>query len=471
MNNMPRKNNLLFMSLLSIFAGSISPILASPRLITPAAEITNFKAKVDEYIKPFIDAGGFSGAVLIAKGGKIVLSNGYGMANYELDIPNTPQTKFHIASISKTFTATAIMMLEEREKLSTHDSILKFIPDYPSGDKITIHHLLTHTSGIPNVNDFPDYEEKSRFPHTLEEIISWFKDKPLEFKPGEKYSYSNSNYNLLAFIIEKVSGKSYGEFMKENIFEPLGMTNTGHDGMAGALLKNLASGYEPAGGSGIENAPYLDWSIKTGNGSLYSTVEDLYKWDRALYTDKILKKNSLNKMFIDYGNGVGYGWFVGKHLNRRVVYYNGRSPGFTSYLDRFVDDDVCIIILSNNYAPVPHLMVKDIAAILFGESYKVPAEMRPVNLEKEALDLLVGRYRFGKDFYRPEAVVEVKKEANYLVMKWSENYVSPLLSLSPTTFLDRNFWAKIIFEKDASGKAIGLIWRDTSDYQAKKLNE
>jgi len=468
---MPRKNSLLFVSLLFIFVSPINPILAGPHLKIQAADLVNIEARVDEYLQPYIEAEGFSGAVLIAKGGKIVLSKGYGMANYELDVPNTAQTKFHIASISKTFTAASILILEEKGKLSVRDPLAKFIPDYPRGDKITIHHLLTHTSGIPNVNDFADYEEKSRFPHTLKEIISWFKDKPLEFKPGEKYSYSNSNYNLLAYIIEEVSGKSYGEFLKENIFEPLGMNNTGHDGTAGTLLKNRASGYVPASGSGIENAPYLDWSIKAGNGSLYSTVEDLYKWDRALYTEKILKKSTLNRIFTEHMSGTGYGWFVGKHLNRQVVYYNGRSPGFTSYLDRFVDDDACIIILSNNYAPVPHLMVKDLAAILFGESYKVPGEMRLVKLEKKVLDLLVGRYQFGKDFYRPEAVVEVKKEANYLVMKWSENFESPLMPLSPTTFLDRNFWAKIIFGKNAKGEANSFIWRDTSDYSAKKLNK
>jgi CubicO group peptidase (beta-lactamase class C family) len=468
---MPRKNKLLFVSLLLIFVSPINPIPAGHHLKIQAADIANIEVRVDEYLQPYIEAGGFSGAVLIAKGGKIVLSKGYGMANYELDVPNTAQTKFHIASISKTFTAASILILEEKGKLSVRDPLAKFISDYPRGDKITIHHLLTHTSGIPNVNDFSDYEEKSRFPHTLEEIISWFKDKPLEFKPGEKYSYSNSNYNLLAYIIEKVSGKSYGEFLKENIFEPLGMNNTGHDGMAGTLLKNQAAGYVPAAGSGIENTPYLDWSIKTGNGSLYSTAEDLYKWDRALYTDKILKKNSLNKMFIDYGNGVGYGWFVGKHLNRQVVYYNGRSPGFTSYLDRFIDDDACIIILSNNYAPVPHLIVKDLAAIVFGEKYSVPEAMKPIQLETGVLDSLAGRYQFSKDFYRPEATVTVLRKVDYLVMKWSENYATPLMPVSTTEFLERNFWAKIIFEKNDRGEATGFIWRDTSDYSAKKLNE
>ena len=152
------------------------------------------------------------------------------MANYEHNIPNTSETKFHLASVSKPFTAVAILLLEEKGLLSVQDPLTKFIPDYPRGDEITIHNLLVHTSGIKNVNVFGNYDRESKFPQTPEKLVKLFKDKPLDFNPGEKYSYSNSNYNLLAFIIEKVSGKSYGEFLKENIFNHLNMKDTGHDG-------------------------------------------------------------------------------------------------------------------------------------------------------------------------------------------------------------------------------------------------
>ena len=172
-------------------------------------------------------------------------------------------------------------------------------------------------------------------------------------EPGEKYSYSNSNYNLLAYIIEKVTGKSYGEFLRETVFIPLGMLDTGHRADMAALLKNRASGYVPIDSNHVENAPYLDWSIKTGNGSLYSTVEDLYKWDRAFYSEKILKKSSLEKIFKDHLEGKGYGWFIRERIGRKVTSINGRSPGFSSYLERYIDDDACIIILSNNYAAAP----------------------------------------------------------------------------------------------------------------------
>ncbi len=248
------------------------------------------ETQINAYVKPYLDVGGFNGSVLIAKKGKVLLSKGYGMANYELGVPNSPQSKFHIASVSKTFTAAAVMLLEERGLLKVGDSLTKFIPDYPNGDKITVHHLLTNTSGIANINDFPEYDAWSKFSHTPEDLIEKFKNKPLDFKPGERgYTESNSNYNLLAFIIEKLSGKSYGEFLEENIFAPLNMKDSGHDNRPEAVLKNRANGYVPVGVSEIKNAPFLDWSIKTGNGSIYSTVEDLYKWDRSLYTEKILR--------------------------------------------------------------------------------------------------------------------------------------------------------------------------------------
>jgi CubicO group peptidase (beta-lactamase class C family) len=434
-----------------------------------AREKSIIEISVDKYIQPFIRAGGFSGAVLMARGGRILLAKGYGAANIELNVSNTPQTKFQIASLSKSFTAAAIMMLEERGQLRVMDPLSAFISDYPKGDRITIHHLLTHTSGIPNVNDFPDYDARSKFPHGLEEIISWFKDKPLDFAPGERYGYSNSNYNLLAAIIEKASGESYGRFLKKNIFDPLDMKDTGHNDGPRTLLNNRAYGYAPAGNGGIENAPFLDWAIKTGNGSLYSTVEDLFKWDRALYTEKILQRDTIRKMFTEHIAGTGYGWFLAKHLNRRVTYYNGKSPGFTSYIDRFIDDDACIIILSNNYAPVPHIITKDLAAILFGEPYSEPEDLKPVEVDIEDLELLTGCYQFGKDFYRPEAVVSVERQGDFLVLNWGGGYLSPLNALSETIFFDRNFWARIIFEKDGQGRVTRFIWRDSRDYPSEKI--
>jgi len=459
---------------LSVMIGpaSLSPAAAraeSRHAIPPASAVDiGLEAKVDAYLQPFLDARGFSGAVLLSRQGRIVLAKGYGMANEEIGVPNTIKTKFQIASVSKSFTAAAVLLLEERGRLALKDPVARFIPDFAAGDRITIHHLLAHTSGIPDVNGFSDYDRQSRFPQTLETIVSWFKNRPLAFAPGDRYQYSNSNYNLLALIIEKASGRSYGAFLKENIFDPLGMRDTGHPASAAALLPGRASGYVPTGAADVENAPYLDWTVKTGNGSLYSTVEDLYRWDRALRTETILSRASLEKAFSEQTAGVGYGWFIGRHLGRRVVTINGRSPGFASYLDRFLDDDASLIILSNNYAPVPHLIAKDLGAILFGERYEQPGDLKPVRLPPEGLDRLSGRYKFGTDFYRPGAEVLVEREGDHLVLAWTATYRSPLLALSPTEFLDRSFWARISFDLDTGGSPSGFRWRDASEYRAEK---
>jgi CubicO group peptidase (beta-lactamase class C family) len=436
--------------------------------LSRSKETSDIEAKVDNYVKPFLGTRSFSGAVLIAKGGQVLMSKGYGMANYELDVPNTPQTKFHLASISKPFTAAAIMILEERGQLKVTDPLTKFIPDYPNGDKITIHQLLIHTSGIANANDFPDYNDKSKFPQTTESLVAMFKNKPLTMQPGERFSYSNSNYNVLAFIIEKLSGKSYGEFLKENIFDPAGMKDTGHDGNPAKMIKNRASGYVPVGVSEIDNAPYLDWTIKTGNGSLYSTVEDLYKFDRALYTEKILKKSTLEKVFTAHVSGVCYGWFRGNRLNRQVIRMSGRSPGFQGEIQRYVNDDACVIVLSNNYSGTASLIINDLAAILFGEKYEAPHFAKSFEVDPKIASELVGTYQGGQDFIRQNAILSVQNRNNQLLLVWSPTAISGLIPLSDGRFFDRMFGGMVSFARDEKGAVNRLIWYSGGDYVAMK---
>jgi CubicO group peptidase (beta-lactamase class C family) len=428
---------------------------------------SNLEAEVDAYVKPYLDMKGFSGSILIASNGEVLLHKGYGMANDELDVANTPQTKFHIASISKTFTAAAILLLEERGLLSVSDRLNRYIPDYPRGDGITVHHLLTHTSGIPNVNNLPNYETQSRFPQTLSGIIEMFKHEPLGMIPGERYAYSNSNYNLLAFIIEKVSGQSYGDFLRENVFAPIGMNDTRHDGHAGDLIKNRASGYVPVGLDGLENAPYLDWTIKTGNGSLYSTVEDLYKWDRALYTEKILRKSTLDVMFTPHVEGVGYGWFLGERLDHRVVRMNGRSPGFQGEIQRYLDDDTCVVVLSNNYSGAASFMIDDLAAMVFGEPYEILAVNPDLQIDPQVMKGYLGLYRGDSDFFVPGATITVESRDGHLAMKWSMGGVSWLVPMTEAQFYDRSFGGGVSFVKDAAGQVSHLIYRSSGeDYRA-----
>src|SRR5215471_3370554 len=265
-------------------------------------------ARIRAYLAPFAATGNLSGTILVARGGQVLFEQSYGMANYEWQIPNSAKTRFHIASVSKPFTAAAILQLQEQGRLQVSDPISRYLPDFPQGDRITLANLLTHTSGIPDINDLEDYDTFARSPHTLDQLIAKFAGLPLEFQPGSKASYSNSNYNLLAKVIEKVSGQSYAEYLAAHIFAPCGMHDTGHDGDAARVISSSASGYEPFEVSGYNKAPYLDWSNKTGSGSLYSTAGDLLRFDRALNAGKVLSDSTRKKYYVA-GDENRYGWY------------------------------------------------------------------------------------------------------------------------------------------------------------------
>ncbi len=331
--------------------------------------------KVDEYMNGQMKANHFSGSVLIAQNGKVLMSKGYGMANVELNVLNTPDTKFRLASITQQFTAMAILELEEDGRLSTEDSVCKYIFKCPDDwQEIKIVDLLTHTSGIPNFTDFPDYEKTSTLPTTLPELLARFENKPLEFKPGEKLKYSSSGYEVLGAVIENVSREPYAKYVAEHIFEPLGMRDTGYDS-ASHIIPHRASGYQRDGETDtLANATYLDMSIPYSAGGLHSTVEDLYRWDRALYNEKLVSKKSLNRMFTPYRDGYGFGWKIVKEFQRKAVVYGGSINGFSASIRRYPDDDGCVIVLSNLQSVDAEKVSHDLGAILFGIHYELPTQ-------------------------------------------------------------------------------------------------
>lgn len=425
--------------------------------------------RVDRYLQPYLDLATFSGAILLARHGSIVLERAYGMANYELAVPNRVGTRFHIASVSKTFTAAAVLQLVERGQISLRDPIAKFIPDYPRGTEITVHHLLAHASGIPDVNGLPGYDTIAKLPHTTASLVALFRDQPLDFVPGSRYSYSNSNYNLLAYIIEHVSRMGYGAFLAQNIFRPAGLTSTAHDSSAATLVQGRASGYVPVGATGLANAPYIDWTTKTGNGSLYSTVEDLFRWDRALHGGKVLQEQSVALMFTPQLGGVGYGWIVGRRLNRRVYRMSGRSPGFSSEMQHYPDDDLVVVVLSNNYAATATAVATDLAAMVLGEPVVPLAVRSPVALRPGTLDRYTGRYVGGDDFLIPRATVTVDNRDGALVMSWSSGAVVELIPQSDSTFLDRRFWSLVRFGRSRADSGRLIYQSGGRDYIARRL--
>ena len=319
-------------------------------------------SRIDEYLTGRTSAGQFSGSVLVADDGEIVISKGYGMANIELSVPNTPLTKFRIASLTKQFTAMAIMILQERGLLNVHDPICMYVPNCPRNawNSITIHHLLTHTSGIPDFTglpgNFPDYW---RTPSTIDETIALFRNLPLGFTPGTRWEYSNSGYVLLGKIIEVTSGESYEDFIRQNIFEPLGMSNSGYD-HSRTIIQDRAAGYVRENNI-LLNAIHIEMDAAYAAGGLYSTVEDLLLWDQSLYTTRLVSQPSLDAIFTAHtttpfeGTAYGYGWYIQRAFNRTLVGHAGGLPGFSTDIDRFPEEGVFIVLLSNLESSVGEL--------------------------------------------------------------------------------------------------------------------
>ncbi len=419
--------------------------------IADAQQNAPLATMIDAYLRPFVEGKNFLGAVLVAQGDQILFSKAYGDASYSLSVPSRTETRFHIASISKPFTAAAILLLEQRGRLSLDDRVSKYVPDFNRGSEITLRNLLTHTSGIPNITDFPEYETVSRLPQTPLTLVQLFKNKPLKFAPGRKYEYSNSNYNLLALIIEKVSGKTYGEFLREAVFVPAGLQDTGHDGNAADIIPKAAAGYEPRGVADLENAPYIDWSAKTGNGSLYSTTVDLLRFVRAYADGKILPKAVVQRVWTEK-TGNNFGCFVRKSQGELAVASNGRSPGFTASLIYFPVRQLAVIVLSNSYSPVSQSPIaEDIAAMAFGKSVRPPEKIVPMPADPAQLRKLEGNYQFGSDFFRPDARVRFTVRGGEPVLDWGNSFQSSLIPVGPGEFMDRQFWARLRFRPDGSG--------------------
>jgi len=353
---------------------TIFPSPISPSPTAPLAADAQLADKIDAVLSSLAEQGSLSGSVLIAKDGKVLLSRGYGLANTESKLPNTPATKFHLGSLSKQFTATGILLLQKQGKLNVQDLICKYIEDCPQAwQQITFHQLLIHTSGIHEINDTAGLEELILHPATPLQIIAQFRDLPLDFEPGTKYSFSNSGYMLLGYIIEDVSGQSYASFIQENIFNPLQMKNSGYDDDQHAGPDH-AVGYKDA----TTPAYFVDPSINYASAGLYSTVEDLLLWDRALYTDELLPASLRDEIFTPFVPipsttlGSGYAWNIGTQFDQPWFYYASAGPGFTNIIHRFPNAKVTIIILTNHQDTDLKSLNALIAPIIFGGVWVSP---------------------------------------------------------------------------------------------------
>jgi CubicO group peptidase (beta-lactamase class C family) len=318
-------------------------------LLASATSADDFSIRAGTYLDSLSKTQNFSGSILVAHRGQVLFKGAYGFANVEWSVPNTPQTKFEIASVSKQFTASAILQMVEAGKLRLDAPISTYLPDLPkTWSRITIHHLLTHSSGIPNTGKLSDYTQGLHHHYAPEELIALVRDRPLDYEPGAKWKYSNTDYYLLGYLIERLSTESYATYLQHHLFGPLGMADTGYNSYT-TILARRATGYAREAGQ-LQNAERPDPSIPYSAGALFSTVEDLFKWDEALYAETMLKHATQEKMFTSYrsgSEGYGYGWFLTSKEGRQKQYHEGSTFGFGSFMARYPDDHLLVVVLSN----------------------------------------------------------------------------------------------------------------------------
>jgi CubicO group peptidase (beta-lactamase class C family) len=412
----------------------------------PAASMAR---RVDEYMAPFVEMHDFSGAVLVAHRGKVVVRRAYGYADRERRVPVTPATVFGIGSVTKTFTAAAIEFLADRGRLSLADPLSKFFPEFPRGGDISLAQILAHTSGIPDYYDLPEYAARRLEPMPPAAFAALVGGKPLDFQPGTASHYSNSGYRLLASVVEKASGVPYADFLRTEFFAPLGMKDTG-DLSNPRLVPRLALGYD-AGfpPEHVQRAAPVNPTWLEGNGALHSTVDDLLRWANAVRTERFVHASSLPLPY-------GYGWGSRRRFDRDAIEQTGRVPiGYVSYLAVYPAEDLEVVVLGNLQVAVSERIGIDLAAMVLGAPV-LPLGRRPapgVPSSAEALAPFAGRYEIAPGF-----VLTVSASPRGLSLAGPDGAFLPLDATSPPRFFFRPLYVDVTFERDTTGRVVSLDW-------------
>lgn len=429
--------------------------LALSAVLFAVAASAQDTARMDQVIQSHVSAGTFMGTVLVARDGAVIVDKAYGMANVEWDVPNTTTTKFRLGSVTKQFTAAAILLLEERGKLKIDDRVKSYLPDSPTAwDRITIYNLLTHTAGIPNFTSSPDYNTIKLSARSADAAVTSFRDRPLDFGPGEKMSYSNSGYMVLGAIIEKVSGQTYEKFVADNLFAPAGMTDSGYDSNT-AIIKRRASGYvrTPAG---FANAGYLHMSIPHAAGALYSTTHDLLTWEQALFAGKIVSKASLDRMIAPFKNDYALGVTSALVNGRRAIAHGGGIDGFNTHLAYYPDTRTVVVVLSNVNGAVPGTLAGQLGALMHGESVTLTTERKEITVPAATLQKYAGTYELA-----PGAVMTITLEGSSLMGQLTGQGKLPIFPQSETLFFLKVVDAQMEFAADGSSLVLHQNGRST----------
>ena len=409
-------------------------------------------AQFDAFLTAAHDVNLFQGAALIAKDGAPIFVKAYGMADLDQKKPNTPATEFLIGSVTKQFTAAAILQLQEQGKLNVKDPISKYLPDYPkaTGDRITIHHLLTHTSGLPSYTDNGDLMMRRDQDMTHEQILASFKDLPLLYEPGAQFRYCNSGYYLLGLIIEKVSGQTYADYVTEHIFKPLGMAHTMYAGNEPAAAR--AFGYAAPNGT-IEPAQKISMTLPYAAGALSSTVSDLLTWNLALHGGKVISEASMKLMYTPALEGYAYGLMIGDRVGHREISHGGGIDGFTSTLAHYPDDRVDVVVLSNNMSANASVIGFNLATIVFDQPYDLPVRKTPIATDPGTFDTFAGVYKVSDNAYRV-----IRRDGDAL---YSQRTAGPVFRIYPEAvdkfYYENDNSTTVSFIRDENGAVVAHL--------------
>ena len=398
-------------------------------------------AQIDSIINSTVKTNGPGAIVYVKQKGKVLYEKAFGKASIELDVDMKTKNAFNIASISKEFTAMSILQLMEKGKLSLEDNLNKYVPNFSkNGDKIKIRHLLSHTSGLKSHTDtiWANTTGRTYF-ESMEGVLNYFKKDVVKFEPGEKHDYCNVNFNLLAYIIEKVSSLEYSEYVEENIFKPLGMTNS-YVPDEGQTIPNLSTGYELKDDK-IVYARYHSLNQTRGSSSIHTTVQDLTKWYEGLMSSKVVSRETLVKAWTPYAlnNGIeevyGYGFYVDEKFGKTAIFHNGFIFGFSTSDMYFPEDDLLILVASN-VSDINVINTNDLVFSIAANAYKSSTP----KLTAEILDTYVGNYKMKEGFG-----AKVFREDLQLFIIVSDGKPDALFPESQTVFRVKDFPAKAEF--------------------------
>jgi CubicO group peptidase (beta-lactamase class C family) len=414
---------------------------------------TDVSARMDAIVQQHVAAEQFSGAVLVAQRGAPLFDRAYGLANVEWDIPNTPTTHFRIGSITKQFTAVSVLLLEERGKLKLTDLVSVHLPDAPAAwSKITLHHLLTHTSGISNVTNDPEFILWKSQPTTVRQMVSRFRDLPLDFPTGERHVYSNSNYLVLGLIVETITAQRFGDFLIENVLDPIGLNNTGFDSNA-RILPRRASGYIRRGDQ-LLNAAYSNMSVPHAAGAMYSTTHDLWRWAEAIFGDKLLTPGSRAKLLTPHQNNYALGVRVAVFQGRKLIEHGGNISGFSSFLRHYPEQGITVVVLANQNTPIVEKLVGQLAAAALGDTEDGASTRTAITVPIATLESYCGVYEV-----RPGMQITFRLVDGAFTAQPTGEEPRPAFAESETKFFFKGVSTEVEFVRDEGGRVSHLVMK------------